>query len=540
MSGKYVLAMYDVRAKQKFIFNTNKLQEIVGASWIIRDIFKDYLPGAADKACGGKIYSYLTDDEHAPFSPSVFEHHLENGYIGEVIYEGGGNFYLLYKDLETFRKVTYEFTKAILEKIGTLKVLGTAIEIESFENFVEDRKKLYAKHRKAESMESNIEPWACLPIVQVDRKTTRPLVEYEYPKDLSESVIKTIESKGVKGKLTKESAAKLVKFHREMERIKRGEASEISEIEKDFYRKNEGNLDALVTEKGVESQLAIVYIDGNNMGAKVQSALEDKGKSYEESIQSLRSFSEEIQKVYVEDGTKEALKGVPFRIVVSAGDEINFIVNAHDAFACAKGYLEYLKSRDNASACAGIAVFHSHAPYSDVYRIAEEACESGKQKMKAVDLDEAAFIDFHICQGAIGTSLEKIREKEMEGIKCSRPWMMWEKGDSKQCQDMTDYENDILPAFNFIDHFGRSNIKGLATAAKESGVALKMEINRMHAHAPKEEKNDDRENEKENMSKRLDSEEEKMRGIIYDISISYDLWEKDIRTAENGMKAKGE
>ncbi len=117
---------------------------------------------------------------------------------------------------------------------------------------------------------------------------------------------------------------------------------------------------------------------------------------------------------------------------------------------------------------------------------------------------------------------------------------MWEKGDSKQCQDMTDYENDILPAFNFIDHFGRSNIKGLATAAKESGVALKMEINRMHAHAPKEEKNDDRENEKENMSKRLDSEEEKMRGIIYDISISYDLWEKDIRTAENGMKAKGE
>ena len=41
--SKFVLAMYDVRGKQDFIFRTNRIKEIVGASWIIRDIFRDYL-----------------------------------------------------------------------------------------------------------------------------------------------------------------------------------------------------------------------------------------------------------------------------------------------------------------------------------------------------------------------------------------------------------------------------------------------------------------------------------------------------------------
>ena len=65
---------------------------------------------------------------------------------------------------------------------------------------------------------------------------------------------------------------------------------------------------------------------------------------------------------------KNALKSIDpsdgkvFRIVVSAGDEINFIVKAKDAFKAAKDYLDYLKLENDASACAGIAVFHSHSP----------------------------------------------------------------------------------------------------------------------------------------------------------------------------------
>ena len=48
-TSKFVLAMYDIRGKQDFIFRTNKLKEIVGSSWLIRDCFVDYLFPAAKK-----------------------------------------------------------------------------------------------------------------------------------------------------------------------------------------------------------------------------------------------------------------------------------------------------------------------------------------------------------------------------------------------------------------------------------------------------------------------------------------------------------
>ena len=47
--SEYVLAMYDVRGKQEFIFRNPHIKEIVGGSAIIRDIFQDYLYPEAEK-----------------------------------------------------------------------------------------------------------------------------------------------------------------------------------------------------------------------------------------------------------------------------------------------------------------------------------------------------------------------------------------------------------------------------------------------------------------------------------------------------------
>ncbi len=532
--------MYDVRGKQEFIFRTKRLQEIVGGSWIIRDIYDDYLYDAA-KAAGGEIYHYKNsnDDREREFSAESFEKHLANGYLGEVVYEGGGNFLLLFKDKSAFQKVTYEFTKRITERIGTLRVLGTCVEIDGFSDFPRDRRELYKIHRRNEAQESNISPWSCLPIVQVDRKTSQPLVEYDFAGDNHanevnegtwETIKNTIRSKGVKGKLTKESAAKLIKFYTEKKKLENAEYHKLSDVEKDFYKNNESELDRLVTEKGVESQLAVVYIDGNNMGAKVQSRTDGKS-TYADCVKTLRSFSEETQKIYVEEGIRNALGDLRgeknrhiYRIVVSAGDEINFIVNAHDAFRCAGNYLRYLSKVDGASACAGIAVFNSHAPYADAYRIAEEACESGKQKMKAAKIEQASFVDFHICQGAIGTSLEEIREEE-NGETISRPWMMWKKTEpEKKDEQITDYKSDVEPVLEFLEKFARTNVKGLLASAKEGIVPLQMELNRMYGHASIENQEKYKTNWNDLQEKIRGDNSEKIRGIIYDLALCYDLW----------------
>lgn len=528
--NKYVLAMYDVRGKQDFIFRTNKLQEIVGASWLIRDVFKDYLfPVAMGYKESEGIYNYCEGEE---FSTDAFADHVNNqNYIGEVVYEGGGNFIVLFKDAESFKEITYLFTKKIMEEVGTLHVLGTYVGIDDFSDYAKDRAALYKKHRIHEAQESNISPWSCLPIVQVDRKNSQPLVDYDFAgKGIATDIKGKILQKGVEGKLSKESIAKLIKFYSEKGKIDKKSEENLTESEKSLYGKNEDILDNLVTEKGKDSQLAVVYIDGNNMGAKVQAATSDV-RSYEESVNVLREFSQKTQKIYVEDGAEHALNGLrTFRLVVSAGDEINFIVNAHDAFKCARQYLDYLKGlkEEGASACAGIAVFHSHAPYADVYRIAEEACESGKQKMKAAILDRASFIDFHICQGAIGVSLEEIRDEE-NGRTISRPWLMWSDSEAgNKSENVTDYDQMVQPKLEFLREFARTNVKGLISAAKEGLVPLQMEINRMYGHA-KPELKEKWEKKWEDLMKQLGGKSEgvdpeDVRSIIYDLALAYDLW----------------
>ena len=549
-NSKYALAMYDVRGKQEYIFKTNKLKEIVGGSCIIRDCFKEYLfpsaeeymrrkakkegiPLSDDEVCG--IYNY-NDLKNEPeyiseinkgkeFSQKAFERMMQDEkcaarYAGEVVYEGGGNFFVLYKDKETCIEINKIFTRKLLKELYTLKVLCTYIELENgLVNFIEDRKKLYEKHRISEAEESVICPVNTLPFVQVDEVTSLPLTKY---------------NENTRKKVSTEAEAKLAK-HLDVYNEKYGEK----------------DLDKLVTRKGEESLLAVVYIDGNNMGAKVQNVLGTE-RSYDQCVKKLRETSEFIQKNYVEDRIKDidqmleekAKKGkkkAGKRLVVFAGDEINLICNARDAYDIAKTYLKGLHqvswkdSTEPCSACAGIAIFHSHAPYAQAYKVAEECCESGKTRMKKLEKarekegksKEVCYIDVHYCQKGIGMSLDDIREKEVGGL-ISKPWLLDMEDEknttSKMPEDITIMEIEkVVEALQMIE--SRTNVKDLAVAAKLSEGAFNLEMRRIYAHQSDE----DIKRRMKEIFVQEDREEfgqkyKKYRKMIYDIVIVYDLW----------------
>lgn len=549
-NSKYALAMYDVRGKQEYIFKTNKLKEIVGGSCIIRDCFKEYLfpsaeeymrrkakkegiPLSDDEVCG--IYNY-NDSEKEPeyiseinkgkeFSQKAFERMMQDEkcaarYAGEVVYEGGGNFFVLYKDKETCIEINKIFTRKLLKELYTLKVLCTYIELENgLVNFIEDRKKLYEKHRISEAEESVICPVNTLPFVQVDEVTSLPLTKY---------------NENTRKKVSTEAEANLAK-HLDVYNEKYGEK----------------DLDKLVTRKGEESLLAVVYIDGNNMGAKVQNVLGTE-TSYDQCVKKLRETSEFIQKNYVEDRIKDidqmleekAKKGkkkAGKRLVVFAGDEINLICNARDAYDIAKTYLKGLyqvswkDSTEPCSACAGIAIFHSHAPYAQAYKVAEECCESGKTRMKKLEKarekegksKEVCYIDVHYCQKGIGMSLDDIREKEVGGL-ISKPWLLDMEDEknttSKMPEDITIMEIEkVVEALQMIE--SRTNVKDLAVAAKLSEGAFNLEMRRIYAHQSDE----DIKRRMKEIFVQEDREEfgqkyKKYRKMIYDIVIVYDLW----------------
>lgn len=518
MENNYVLAMYDIRGKQDFIFRSNRMKEIIGGSCIIRDCFDDYLYPVA-KSLNKESKGIYHEDK--PFLRETFKEHIKEGYIGEVIYDGGGNFLVIFKNEDVFKNVTYYFTKKVYQEIGTLRILATCEEIKSdFDDFIGDRNRLYEKHKKNENIESNISPCVSLPIVQVDARNSQPLVDKIYRGDSLE-------------KVSRESLKKYQKY----------------EMENTDKNSNMGTkiLDYLVTKKGEESVLAIIYIDGNSMGDKVKKCCEGKSK-YEDCIAALREFSKDIQEKYIDNRLNDIDKlleekynlkeyATPDvgsthrlllsggnrnrRLVLGAGDEINLICNARDAFEIVNRYLIGLKKDEpTASSCAGVSIFHSHAPYADAYRIAEECCESGKQKMKECEANDVSLIDFHYCQGAIGTSLEDIRKHEGE-TNSSRPWIMnISNADKEKMLGCVCVSNEVEYMKNFLNLFSRSNVKGLLGAAKGSDAELMLEIKRMISHMDENKKKDN----KDLINYVNQFNTKKLRKLIFDMIIVYDLW----------------
>ena len=91
------------------------------------------------------------------------------------MYDGGGNFFVLYENAEIYRAVNQRFYRKVLEETYSLRVLTTYIEGIDFDNYAADQKKLYEKHRKREQKESMLHPVNALPIVQVDYHDSMPL-----------------------------------------------------------------------------------------------------------------------------------------------------------------------------------------------------------------------------------------------------------------------------------------------------------------------------------------------------------------------------
>lgn len=524
----YVLCMYDIRGKQEFIYKSSKLKEIVGASLIIRDLFKDYLYDAAKvyRDCineefkgSDAVFRYdLNEDKLKKFSFKEFEERMNgNQYIGEIVYDGGGNFLMLYKNEEAMKKTTEIFTKKILKEIGTLRVVATYIGNIREDNYHSDDSKnpgdyerLYQRHRFCESTALCTQPYGSLPIVQTSPVSSMPLT-YMYdhaPKDISASGKSYF-------KCSTETNAKLKKYWEEV----KDHGDEMGET----------ILDNIVAEtKGEDSMLAIFYIDGNAMGAKVQACLNGK-KNYDDCVNLLREFSKKIQKTFIDDRKKDMLKEdekqssdkkhFRSRILIGAGDEMTIICRADESYEIIKEYLSKIPSPY--SSCAGAAIFHSHTPFSDAYRIAEQCCEDTcKNYMKENGLTLANLMDFEYCQGGIDFKLSDIRKENGDNDN-SRPWLVesnieektsyhykpvknknlppWEKGKATEEADnkkiIEKLKGDNLLTLGDVEDFhtklsllGRSNIKGLAIPVSLSETALRTEFRRIIAHMSKDKK----------------------------------------------------
>ncbi len=401
LKSKEVLAVYDVRGIQSYIYRTNKIKEIVGASVIVENIITDGLNNIIDHRGLDKKH-YIVDWENEENMAYLDDPKV----MMQVMFIGGGNAYVLYRNGE----ICSEFNRALAMYIlnQTYSLNPAVAVVQKTAHYEKDYKALNLELQRIKMTMPETKPVGALPIVMTNPQTGYAITNYDYAS---------------KKPLDKESYLKRQAFPNGV---------------------SEKLLDNMVSEKGDSSILAIVHIDGNSMGSRIKGLIEGVD-DYKEAVKTMRRISKNIKtsfnKVY-DDMCKvidayEPSKTLHRKIIV-AGDDITFIVQAEIALSAAEYFLkqivkynlynnENLSKEENCqkygfSACAGIAYMNSHFPFSDGYEVAEACVSSAKARAKEsgcrdgerADGNIGNFMDYQICKNINARHLKEYRTKNYE------------------------------------------------------------------------------------------------------------------------------
>ena len=395
--GKEVLAMYDVRGIQSYIFKSNVAKEIIGASKLVEKIVTEGMEAYIETLEASVRDKYMTawesDDPEAFLNDPSIEM--------QIMFVGGGNAYVLFRKGEVCQQVNRFLAKYVLEKTYSLN-LAVAV-IKKTESYSDDYKAINTEMRQIKAYMPLTQPVGAMPFMAVDSITGYPL---------------TSRDNGTY--LCTEARLKRASFPK-------------NEDEKVF--------DRMVTEKGDNSTLAVCHIDGNSMGSRIREIMYDIS-SYQEAIKEMRELSMEIAEIFgktFDDMTAYMRKLSPqikktnhnlYRKIIVAGDDITFVCNAKLALPAVRYFLSHIGDEKDYSACGGIAYFNSHFPFSDAYQVAEACCDSAKKRAKRPEnrgKDEKIgnFFNFQICTNIRAAHLDAYRDKHYrsdQGSFIARPY----------------------------------------------------------------------------------------------------------------------
>ncbi|MBR2046577.1 MAG: hypothetical protein IJ958_10685 [Agathobacter sp.] len=430
-----VLAMYDVRGIQSYIFKTNHVKEIIGASYLVESIIEDAFKAATkDWEIEGSVISEWNDKIDEPLEIIKNPANIK----AQILFVGGGNAYILYKNREICLEVNRAMSRYVLEHTYSLQ-LAIAM-IDKTENYYNDYVNLNKEMTRVKQSMKMTKYMGALPIIANDSITGYPLTKGDdNEKNCTEVRLKLQELENV---------------------ASQGRAS---------------NFENLITLKGEDSQLAIVHIDGNNLGMRIRSLMEDASlqNDYEKSVQRMRRISHniktEFESTYAEmeeylnnwvnsdqnQKLKNGKNAVYIRKIILAGDDVTFVCNAHVALSLVEFFADNIstkllfndatlseeenKKKYSFSVCAGISYIYSHFPFSTGYVVAEECCESAKKRAKQdkhmTDGQVGNWVDFQICKSVQVGNLEKNRfdnYRISDGTKLlNRPFYMQGKGQNE-------------------------------------------------------------------------------------------------------------
>lgn len=433
----FYLSLFDVSGIQSFIFSSRKAAENVGASLLVERVFEEHLITALQELGEEKV---VTDWEKA----ASFEIMSDADLRAEVIYIGGGNALVAFRNKELAVEVTKKFSRRLLEATGG--ALGVAVaHLEATGNFQKDNEELHRILDRSKFMLPNSMPSLGLGVTRDGSTDGLPAVA---PDKRGLWI-----SRPAKKKREAAEAADL--FMELLDEKNKGRC----EFPKEF--------DSLGRDKDAgESFIAVVHIDGNGMGKRIKEYLDSAHNDYPQAVGKMRRISKEISQTYkdtfstvvnefidvftapenadfknmfLQDKNKDkAAIPLPIRPLIFAGDDVTFVCDGRIALDLSARFMERLakKAFEDGSfkfpftACGGIALVKPHFPFYRAYDLAESLCSSAKASCKTGGrAPESCWLDYQIVYSGLPTELDSYRRSKysVPGMKAPQSGynLMW-------------------------------------------------------------------------------------------------------------------
>lgn len=435
------LMILEVSRKQAYIFSSNKLKDNIRHSENICQVTDPkYLESVAGKA-------------GMPFSPEA-----------NLVYSGGGHTVLEFKGEKEAKSFAYEVSKTVMRDFPGMELFistkpyneqdGPGRNLELLAKALEEKKAFRSSSFRQGTF--GVEK------MDASSRKVKPLVKQE----------KSISWKG------------------QEEYVPEG------------YRMP-WRFEDLGNSKHISSFIAVVHIDGNAMGKRVEQLRKDhEADSWDLYKEAFQKFSDSVDRDFkssyreMTDRVAESLKNgageeldleenyFPVRQIILAGDDVCFVTEGRIGLEAARIFIEQLSKKCNDQdhggyeACAGVAIVHQKYPFYKAYELAEMLCSNAKRSIAEYGTEsKACAIDWHIEFGEIADSIDSLRKNYITADGCRlelRPYLLSAADDVMQKESCRIYKRfrDFLLFIQCEDQsYARGKLKELREALKEGEIA---------------------------------------------------------------------
>lgn len=442
------LCLLDCSSIQNYVFGSNKLRSNVGASYVVTLIYDDWIPETLSEMFNennGQIKKRFELWEHEKHV-STLQLKKNHALNWETGYVGGGNALLLFHTEKLVREFIARWSRKLMIRAPGIRPAVAWIAT-TWQNLNEDLVRLFKQLERNKNT-----------FVAETTLLRHGITAEDRMSGLSSEIFHSFPD-GITRPISSVSKTKL-NYHLDANEVL---AEKFKSVLKNKNTKYDfgSELDKLGQSQNVENHIAIVHIDGNNMGkhfksctsliAKRHLSIEVKRITIKAMEETLNRLIENLEVLEKKEGLKLSGDILPVRPIILNGDDVTFISDSRLGLFLAETYIKAFATKKlqvpekipnlakHFSACGGIAIIRTKYPFYRGYMLAEALCSEAKKKGRE---DETSWIDFHISYRGISGSLGDIRQQYMTE-NTSLLWRPWKITDDEEMFSFRQLKNAI-------------------------------------------------------------------------------------------------